>query len=130
MIIFTPPPRLHFHFGLIIFWNLTRKHVITVLKDTNICHICLNKFSIKSDIYTSVHIQACLYTGIEQHAQPSYMVYTYTCRQSFEVLLALHVICPMNPLSFDILLDLYKVHSYQHLNIHCSDLIKNSVYDV
>lgn len=50
--------------------------------------------------------------------------YIPSCRQSFEVLLALHVICPMIPLSFDILLDLYKVHSYQHLEIHCSDLIK------
>lgn len=88
VIFFNPPPSFPFYFGLSIFWYLTRKHVITVLKDTNICHICLNKFSIKSDIFTSVHIQACLYTGIEQHAQPSYMVYTYTCRQSFEVLLA------------------------------------------
>ena len=52
--------------------------MITVLKDTNTCHICLNKISIKSDIFTSIHMQACLYTGIEHYAQPSYMVYTYT----------------------------------------------------
>ena len=52
--------------------------MIKVLKDTNTCHICFNKFSIKSDIFTRVYMQACLYTGIEQHAQPSYIVYAYT----------------------------------------------------
>ena len=66
--IFYPPPPFPFYFGLSIFWYLTRKHVIKVLKDTNTCHICLNKFSIKSYIFTTVHMQACLYTGIEQHA--------------------------------------------------------------